>query len=114
MSALREVLARLESRTEEMAGLLQELAEHESPASDKERVDRLGKRIADLCRERGAKVEGVEQSEMGDHLRATWPGGKAGNVLILSHMDTVWPVGELARRRSDARTASSMGPACST
>jgi glutamate carboxypeptidase len=107
---LREVLGRLESRTEEMAGMLQELAEHESPASDKARVDSLGKRIAELCRQRGAAVETMKQSDMGDHLRATWPGGKSGNVLILAHMDTVWPVGELARRPIRREDGKLYGP----
>jgi glutamate carboxypeptidase len=108
--ASREVADLLERRQEEMTNLLQELAEYESPASDKPAVDRLGKRIAGLCRERGATVNVIEQVEYGDHLRATWPGASAGNVLILSHMDTVWAVGELARRPLRREDGKLYGP----
>jgi glutamate carboxypeptidase len=106
----RKVLEHLDGRKEEMAGVLQELAEHESPAGDKTRVDRLGRRIAELCRERGATVERIAQAELGDHLRVTWSGTGAGNVLILSHMDTVWPVGELARRPVRREDGKLYGP----
>jgi glutamate carboxypeptidase len=44
----------------------------------------------------GARVSRLHQMTAGDHLRAEFGDGP-DQVLLLGHLDTVWPVGQLAR-----------------
>jgi glutamate carboxypeptidase len=81
-----------------MINLLQQLVETESPSSDKSAVDRVGVIVADECRKLGAQVEIHPQVKTGDHIVARFPTavGKGG-ILILCHMDTVFPLGTLKK-----------------
>lgn len=71
---------------------IREWVELESPTDDKVAVDRLMDRIQAQLAATGAAVERIPVREYGDHLRARWGGDGAG-VLLLSHVDTVWPHG---------------------
>ena len=44
----------------------------------------------------GAAVDVVPSSTTGDHLRAAFGSG-ADQILLLGHIDTVWPVGQIER-----------------
>ena len=68
----------------------------ESPSTDKAAVDRCGAEIAARLREIGGRVDVLRQTERGDHLRAEFAGGP-GQVMLLGHFDTVWPVGQIER-----------------
>ena len=80
----------------------------ESPTHDKASVDRAVEFVADSLAP-VAKVKLHRQTKFGHHLRAEFklPGrAKSGQVLGLGHLDTVWPVGALARmpfKRSKGR-----------
>lgn len=64
----------------------------ESPTDDKAAVDRLIDRIeADLLAT-GAAVERIPVRDYGDHLIARW-GSEGPGILLLCHVDTVWPRG---------------------
>jgi glutamate carboxypeptidase len=80
----------------EMQALLKQLVETESPSHDKAAVDRVGAIVAGQAGHLGAAVELVHNRTNGDHVIARWEGGKPG-ILMLCHMDTVFPVGTLAR-----------------
>lgn len=94
-------------RQEGLVALLRELVVRESPTTDKEAVDRLGAFVAERLRDLGARVEHVPQTQVGDHWIATWGDWEASTqILTLCHLDTVWPVGTLARmpiREEDGR-----------
>lgn len=92
----QQILAYLQRRQDDMVAHLVQLAEMESPSTDKAAVDHLGVMLADQLRGLGAFVETLPQADAGDHLRARWGEGPSG-VLLLCHMDTVWDVGTLAR-----------------
>jgi glutamate carboxypeptidase len=88
-----------------MISLLKRLVEIESPSHDKAAVDRVGALVAEECRRLGAQVEIYPQAGTGDHLLARFPQprplsqgkrGKSG-ILLLSHMDTVFPLGTLEK-----------------
>lgn len=81
-----------------MAKMLRRFVECESPSSNKEAVDRFGKMVATEWKARGAKVRVIKQRERGDHLRVGIAGGErgAGQILVLGHLDTVYPMGTLA------------------
>ncbi len=97
------------SRKPEMISLLKRLVETESPSRDKAAVDRVGAIVADEARRLGADVEIRSQSEAGDHVVARWGGGKGG-ILLLGHMDTVFPVGTLAQMPFCEKDGRIFGP----
>ncbi len=103
-AAWLETFSRLQG---DLVALLRELVARESPTTEKEAVDRLGGFIADRLRELGADVERIPQERVGDHWIATWGDREASTqILTLCHLDTVWPVGTLARmpiREADGR-----------
>ncbi len=102
-------------RTEELLDVLRQLVQIESPSHDKPAVDRCSRFVAELARQAGAEVTVVPQSRTGDHLLARWPGReREGGVLLLCHLDTVWPLGTLAERpwRVDEVRDRAYGPGC--
>jgi glutamate carboxypeptidase len=75
---------------------LETLVRLESPSTDKQAVDRCGAELEHHLRTMGARIARLERAERGDHLRAEFGSG-LGQVLVLTHFDTVWPVGQLDR-----------------
>ena len=80
----------------DMVSLLKQFVEIESPTSDKAAVDRVGKLVAEQAEALDAQVEIVSVDQAGDHVVARWGAGN-GTILILCHMDTVFPLGTLAK-----------------
>jgi glutamate carboxypeptidase len=79
-----------------MRTFLKQLVETESPSHDKSAVDRVGRIVADECRKLGASVELIPNHETGDLVLARFSGTTAAKpILILCHMDTVFPLGTL-------------------
>jgi glutamate carboxypeptidase len=84
--------------------LLKFLVETESPSHDKSAVDRVGVIVAEEMRKLGAQVEIIPNAETGDHVLARFGRskveGEASNqlpILLLCHMDTVFPVGTTSK-----------------
>lgn len=75
---------------------LKQLVETESPSSDKAAVDRVGAIVINEAHRLGAQVELVPVADAGNHVIARWSEEKNG-ILLLCHMDTVHPIGTLAR-----------------
>ncbi|MEX2356529.1 MAG: M20 family metallopeptidase [Thermaerobacterales bacterium] len=86
-----------------------QLVNMDSPTGDKAAVDRLGQSLSGMMASAGAagEVESFPQTEKGDHLLARWSFGSGSGVvfdqdrrpaLILCHSDTVFDLGEAARR----------------
>lgn len=102
------------ARQEEMLGMIGELVSHETPSSDKERLDAFAEVLAGRLRAAGAEVTIVPGGERGNHVRATFatsqtdPG--AAPALILCHFDTVWPVGSLATHPFRIEEGEAYGP----
>ena len=93
---LHALLAHCTSRQEWLVDTTATLAGLESPTSDKAAVDCCGREVARRMEELGGSVESVPSSTTGNHLRAGFGSG-AGQILLLGHIDTVWPVGQLER-----------------
>lgn len=91
--------------------LLKLLVEMESPSHDKAAVDRVGAFVAEQARKLGGQVEIIPNQEAGDHVLVHWQGpGERGAILLLCHMDTVFPLGTIntfSYREADDRI---MGP----
>ena len=98
-------------RTEEIIDLLRRLVELESPSTDKAATDCIGRFVAQVAREAGARVTFAPQERRGDHVLARWGEGDGG-FLLLCHLDTVWPLGTLAERPWRVEEDRAFGPGC--
>jgi glutamate carboxypeptidase len=83
----------------ELKQLLKLLVETESPSHDKAAVDRVGSIVAEEARRLGAEVEVIPNAETGNHVLARFRPATLNlqPILILCHMDTVFPLGTLPR-----------------
>jgi glutamate carboxypeptidase len=77
-----------------MMKLLQEMVETESPTYDKEAVDRMGKIVIREAKKLVAEIEIHPKKNFGDNIIARFGEGKNG-ILLLGHLDTVFPLGTL-------------------
>jgi len=116
---MSNIINYLQPRLLEMVEFLRVLVECESPTDNKAAVDKLANLMAKKLRAIGAKVEVLPQSSAGNHLKAEWdlrapadrpPNREDGQVLVLCHLDTVWPVGELTRRPFQIEKGKAYGP----
>jgi glutamate carboxypeptidase len=78
---------------------LRALVEVESPSEDKAAVDRAGAMVIGWAEELGGQVKRHKRKDFGDvlELRFGAPRSRQGRVLLLGHLDTVWPMGTLAK-----------------
>jgi glutamate carboxypeptidase len=92
----RELLSAAESREEDIVASLISMAEIESPSDDKAALDRMAQFAAGRFANLGGRVTLHPQAAAGDHLQVTF-GGRAHvkPILLLGHLDTVWPLGTL-------------------
>ena len=75
---------------------LESLVRLESPTADKRAVDQLVSHLWALLNLRGWSVERHPSEVVGDALIARKKGGSGPKSLLLTHCDTVWPLGTLA------------------
>lgn len=95
---MRALLAGARRKEQGQLELIRELVVAESPSDDKAAVDACMALAAAHARSLGGRVKVHRQREFGNVLEARF-GAKAkssaGRVLLLGHLDTVWPVGTL-------------------
>jgi glutamate carboxypeptidase len=99
--AMRKILRKLKNHQASMVRMLGTFVRSESPSHDKKAVDRFGKIVATEWRKRGAKVRVFKNLKRGNHLRVEiWFGqGREPKrqIMVLGHLDTVYPLGTLAK-----------------
>ena len=93
---LNGILAFCNARRDWLVDTTTALAILESPTPDKSAVDRCGAELAARLEVLGARVETLHSRTTGDHVRATFGEGQA-QLLLLGHVDTVWPCGQIER-----------------
>jgi glutamate carboxypeptidase len=101
------------ARLDEMVALLKELVECESPSKEKAAVDRMGIRVAEECRRLGAEVKLHPQTQAGDLVEASFnpaASPREKGLLLLAHMDTVFPLGTLAKMPFAEKAGKIYGP----
>jgi len=96
-------------RQQEMIQTLEQLVMLESPSGEPQAVNRVADYMAEAFQRLGAEVERMPQAGFGDHLRVGWGRGD-DQVLLLGHMDTVWPLGETQRRPFQSEGSRATGP----
>jgi glutamate carboxypeptidase len=109
----RILLHALQNREDEMLRLLARFVRCESPSREKSAVDAMARILAAEWRRRGASIRILRQPKRGNHLRAEICLGKgrpAGQLLILGHMDTVYPLGTLPKMPFRISRGRAWGP----
>jgi len=81
---------------------LRQLVEVESPSDDKAAVDRANDLVSAWTQPLGATIKRHRQRAYGDILELRFgasknPRSKRPRILLLGHLDTVWPLGTLAK-----------------
>lgn len=102
-----DVFVYIDDHKAQMMDLWQDLVNQDSPASYREGVDLVAKRVFKELEEAGASTRWDEE---GKALIAEIPGDSRAPVLLLGHMDTVFPVGEAARRPFTVEGSRVTGP----
>ena len=110
---MRRLFAQLKPRQEEIVRLLERFVKRESPSNDKSAVDAMGELVAAEWGRRGANVKILRQSQRGNHVRAEFRSGEGrpdGQILVLGHLDTVYPLGTLAKMPFRVSAGRAWGP----
>jgi len=106
---MKELLDYAQDHADYILSTLKQMVELESFSSDKASVDALGAYVKGRLETLGALVEVVLQRETGDHLLAGLGDGPE-QVLILCHMDTVWPPGTIQQKPFRVEDGLAYGP----
>jgi glutamate carboxypeptidase len=110
---MKHLQRQLRRRERGMVRMLGQFVRCESPSHQKAAVDRLGKLIASEWRRRGAKVSVLRDKTRGDSVRAEiWlgDGRPKGQIMVLGHLDTVYPLGTLATMPFRVEGGRAFGP----
>ncbi|WP_338785951.1 M20 family metallopeptidase [Metabacillus sp. FJAT-53654] len=88
----------LHQHQEEMLHYIEELVNIDSGSYDKQGVDTIGLLLKESYKELGFNVFVEKQGVYGDHLIIEHKDAIDPNIIILAHMDTVFPRGTAAER----------------
>ena len=89
-----DILKRLQGKQKESLRLLQEFVEIESFSHDKDGIDELGAHLKQIFSKYPIITESLIEEHYGNHLRIQLGTGKK-QILLLSHLDTVYPKGTI-------------------
>lgn len=93
-----ERLGYFEERKDEIVDVTRQFVEIESPSNLKQAVDRLSTIVRSRFEEIGGKVKVHRQKTAGNHLQINFAGNQQQKpVLVLGHMDTVYPIGAISK-----------------
>ena len=104
------LLADLRDQTPAMLVLIERLVNIDSGSYHKPGVDQVGAVLAERLAGLGFAIARQPLAERGDQVTATRRLGGAGRLLILGHLDTVWPAGTVAGWRFARTGERAAGP----
>jgi glutamate carboxypeptidase len=90
-------LKHFHERQEQLVEAIRQFVEIESPSDKKQAVDRLCTVVASRFDQLGGQIKVHLAQDFGNHLQVDFPAtGTAKPVLLLGHMDTVYPIGTIS------------------
>jgi len=96
-SEIAKRLGYFQEGKDQIVQTIRQLVEIESPTENKQAVDRLGTLLAGRFEALGGHAKFHRVQDSGNHLQVDFTGASGGKpVLLLGHMDTVYPLGTLA------------------
>lgn len=94
--SLSDLRAQMDERVPAMLAQLERFVNTESPSLNIERLDESARVLAEIITDVMGKAPTIIPSDRGPHVY--WKGSEETNVLIVGHHDTVFPLGEVAKR----------------
>jgi len=108
---MRALLAGARRKEPSLIDLTRKLVCVESPSDDKAAVDACATLAADYARSLGGRVKLHRRKAVGDILEARFgPRSGGDRILLLGHIDTVWPLGTLKTMPWRVRDGRLAGP----
>ena len=103
-----QLLAAVNSQSDWLTTTLRELVLVESPSDNKPAVDEAVRLVASLAKSIGGRVKFHRQKHFGDILEVRFGPTRSPRkpILLLGHLDTVWPLstlGTMPWRKRDGR-----------
>lgn len=110
--SMRALLAGARRKQAALVELTRKLVLAESPSTGKSAVDACMALAAERARELGGRVEMYRRLRFGDAMEARFGPRRRGEkpVLLLGHLDTVWPLGTLKTMRWRVAEGRLWGP----
>lgn len=108
-----EQLRYLQKQQPKIIKTIRQLVEIESPSDVKQSVDRLGTVLASRFAELGGRVLVHPAEKFGNHLQVEFKGRGPRDqkpVLLLGHMDTVYPIGTISKMQCRVAKGRLFGP----
>lgn len=100
----------IKGKQDEMLELIERLVNIDSGSYDKEGVDKVGGILAEIYQELGFIIEVIEQQDYGNHLVIKHKNAVDPKILLMAHMDTVFPKGTVATRPFRIEGTRAFGP----
>ena len=100
----------IEQKQKEMLELIEQLVNIDSGSYMKEGVDLVGSILTKKYQELGFVVEVREEKEYGNHLVIRHKNANDPKIILLAHMDTVFPEGTVAERPFTIKGNRAYGP----
>jgi glutamate carboxypeptidase len=113
LPAPAEQLRYFQKQQSRIVETVRQLVEIESPSDVKQAVDRLGAVLASRFAELGGRVRIHSAEKYGNHLQVDFKTRGTTNrkpVLLLGHMDTVYPVGTISKMPCRVAKGRAWGP----
>ena len=106
------ILEAVQSQSAWLANTLRDLVLVESPSDNKPAVDEAVRLVASLAKSIGGRVKLHRQKLFGDVLEVRFGPARGGRkpILLLGHLDTVWPLGTLGTMPWRKRDGRFFGP----
>jgi len=100
----------LESKKHEILELLELLVNTDSGTYNKDGVDTVGKILKEKFEEIGMEVMVHPEQKLGNHLEIKASSNSDPKIMIIAHMDTVFPKGEVKKRPFNVIGDKAFGP----
>ncbi|WP_083270608.1 M20 family metallopeptidase [Bacillus marinisedimentorum] len=110
---MAEIENYLEKHMPEMTDMLEKLVNMDSNSYDKEDVDKVAALIKEKFEEIGMYVKVHHEAEVGNHLEVKAEEDSEPKIIIIAHIDTVFPKGEAEKRPFEVIGDKAYGPGVS-
>ncbi|HTG14606.1 MAG TPA: M20/M25/M40 family metallo-hydrolase, partial [Blastocatellia bacterium] len=108
----KALLSYFEESRAEIVEFIRWLVEQESMSREAEANRRLAENLAEKLASAGAEIELSNDPKFGSTLRARYNDAEepGPQLLVVGHLDTVWPLGTLAQRPFRIENGRAFGP----
>lgn len=100
----------IDAHQEDMLAIWQRLVQIESGSMDRAGIDAVAQTIQQQMDSLGAVTRRINMPHAGSMLVSSWGKSKAAPILLLGHMDTVFPKGTIKERPFTIQNGKAYGP----